>query len=97
MGDGGASVDGFGVRAAVEDGEDAGVETEPVEIGVELAEALAEGVGVALAPYLELKSLALPGPCSVLRGVGPAQEQIDATAADTVLPVDIAAAVDDAL
>lgn len=84
-----ALFEGRGVLSAVEDDEDARVEADPEEVGVQLAETFGEGILSTVAPDLELERLALrvSFPCGVL--VGPAHEEIDAATAEAVLPGDV--------
>src|SRR5215470_13324121 len=93
----GAFGDGCGVGSAVEDDECAGVEAQPVQVAVELGQSFGEWVGIAFAPDLQLDGFALPGAVASGVGVGPADEEVDAAAADAVVAVDVPAAVDDAL
>src|SRR5262249_25144245 len=86
-----------GLGASVEDDQYPGVEAEPVEVAVELGQPPGQWVGFVLPPHLQFEGVPLQGLLAGRSLVGPADEQVDAAAAGAVLPVDVAAAVDDAL
>jgi hypothetical protein len=86
-GEGAGAADGgaFGQRrcllGAVEDEQRAVGEAEPVEIGVELDEALLQRVGLAGAADLEFHPLPLLGAGPVRAGVRPADQHVHNTTA----------------
>jgi hypothetical protein len=84
---------GWELGAAVEDDECAGVEAEPVEIPIELLQALVKRVGSPLVVDFEFEGFPLLGGLAVGVGVRPADEQVDPAAPDAVLAVDVAATV----
>jgi hypothetical protein len=85
------------VGPAVKDDEYSGVEAEPVEVAVKLSKSLGQRVGFAGAPDFQFDSFALPGACAAGVGVGPTDQEVDATTANTVFPLNLSAAVDDPL
>jgi hypothetical protein len=73
------------------------VEIELGQVLVALAQSFVQGIGLLVAPDLDLDGLALPLALALRVGVRPAELQIDAPATDAVLVVEKARAVDDAL